>query len=501
MMQLQATVRAMNHGRFVSAACALVCSAVILGSANSADQMPAARQLVTEALAACGAGEEREKHYWALSSIANAYVYLGDAAGARSTLLPYKDDLWIRISYLGCAGLEIELTGMETVLPPPVWKDDPDTAHWSLAEAYAKRGDVAKALEHLNQVPATRLSMLHGLGHSLVAILEAGGHRDATRQVLLKWADSFADAESCFDFTRPRTERLVALLGEYGEANMAKELCTRWKAILQNETDVAENGEFIGLAWAQLGRSMTILGDRSAAREALEKSWQWLEAARAASFDPNRRDHYLDYAFNYASLAVRQAGVLEPDVVAGTYERAYDMAAKAIPTIYDYFGFEKIVEAQLQADDDRAALQTINKILSRKYRSHCWKRIIDYFVKQGRGTDARRLLNSVADELARGDSEPSIAQEIADIAALAARTGEPELAQRLFKRAIALSESERSDPKVHHGWIAKMQIHGGLLSDAYKTIQAIPDKDDRIQPLAELACEVAKTEYLAAKNR
>src|SRR5438874_1707324 len=83
----------------------------------SAEELPSARELVAEAVASLQTGENREPHYWAQFEIAKAHIYVGDSAAASRALLPYENDIWVPISYLGCAELEVELTGRESVIP------------------------------------------------------------------------------------------------------------------------------------------------------------------------------------------------------------------------------------------------------------------------------------------------------------------------------------------------------------------------------------------------
>ena len=89
-----------------------------------------------------------------------------------------------------------------------------------------------------------------------------------------------------------------------------------------------------------------------------------------------------------------------------------------------------------------------------------------------------------------------MAEEMALVASNAARAGEKEIAQRLFQRALSLSDADKS-PKSMHPFIASFQVHGGLLSDAYSTIQSIPKPTDRTQPLADLCLALAKAECLS----
>jgi hypothetical protein len=84
------------------------------------------------------------------------------------------------------------------------------------------------------------------------------------------------------------------------------------------------------------------------------------------------------------------------------------------------------------------------------------------------------------------------------VASNAARAGEKEIAQDLFRRALALSDADKS-PKSVHPLIASLQAHGGLLTDAYRAVQSIPKQSDRAEPLADLCLGLAKAEN-ASRN-
>ncbi len=93
-----------------------------------------------------------------------------------------------------------------------------------------------------------------------------------------------------------------------------------------------------------------------------------------------------------------------------------------------------------------------------------------------------------------------MAHDIAQVAATVALSGEIEAARTLFARAIDLSK-QNDPPKFNHPWIAKMQVHGGLLLDAYQTLHNVDDPDDRIPTLADLARAAAKREFQASRSQ
>jgi hypothetical protein len=80
------------------------------------------------------------------------------------------------------------------------------------------------------------------------------------------------------------------------------------------------------------------------------------------------------------------------------------------------------------------------------------------------------------------------------VASNSARAGEKEIAERLFQRALSLSDSDKPAHS-RHPFIASFQAHGDLLSDAYRTIQSISKLPDRAQPLADLCLALAKREF------
>lgn len=462
-------------------------------------ELPSARQLVAKAIASLDADKEGGSHYWERGAIARAYLYLSDTAAAQRALLPYENDIWVPISYLSCAELQIELTGDQTVIPAALWQDNADMANLSLAEAFAKRGDIAKLFEHLEKIPKNSQSPLCGLGSRLVRILESAGQTEACRRVLVQWSDSLVTANSLFEFKQAKVDKLVSWLVKYGESERAKDLCNKWNRFLLSVTNVEENGATLAIVWAMLGRSLATCGEHDSAREALTKAGQFMEAAKALKLDREMPIRSFDFASDCAALAARQLDILGTNVAAGKYQQAYDLANAIVPK-YDYYGFEKIIQVQLEADDVRAARQTIERVLTSRYRARCWDKITGYYLENGLGDDAREAARLAASELDRDGFESFMAEDVARVAASVEAAGETELAHRLFERAIALSESDETSPKSYYPWIARMQVSAGYLADAYKTIQGIRDSGSRAQPLAELALAVAKAEY-AAKNK
>jgi hypothetical protein len=195
-----------------------------------AQDVPPARQLISEALEACGKPDSGNA--WPRNEIAKALAYLGDARGARAILASYENDAFVQSGYWGCAAVEIELTGRNSELPKSLWNDDPDYTHWSLAVAYAKRGDFKIALEHLEEIPARLGTPLHLFGQRLVEPLLEQGKHDAARQVLKRWAECFLNADSIHDFTISEVKRLVELLVANHEPEAAQNLCQRWQAVV-----------------------------------------------------------------------------------------------------------------------------------------------------------------------------------------------------------------------------------------------------------------------------
>jgi hypothetical protein len=153
----------------------------------------------------------------------------------------------------------------------------------------------------------------------------------------------------------------------------------------------------------------------------------------------------------------------------------------------------------LENDDPEAAIRTAERVQHPRSKAMCWQRISDHSRKQRNLVAAKYSARQAAQLLLINDFRPFIARDMARVAATVAQAGEVELAKQVFERAIAFSNAN-DDPKFDHHWIARMQVSGGLLTDAYGTIQAITDANDRALPLAQLARAVAKAEFEASKK-
>jgi hypothetical protein len=234
------------------------------------------------------------------------------------------------------------------------------------------------------------------------------------------------------------------------------------------------------------------------ARRALDQAYHWIDKARAVKFDPEKPLAYYDFAQSYAAIAARQAVVLGDYAALAGYQQAYEFAKLSINPRYGENAFEKIIDEQLTAGHKKGTHETIKQIQTPRSIGKAWKRVCEHELANGNVESARAAARNAVEVLDRDGFEPFMAQEIAPVAATAALAGEKELAQRLFQRAIALSEANKS-PKFNHPWIAGIQVNAGLLSDAYQTIQPVKERSGRTQPLAKLCKALAKAEYLSKK--
>jgi hypothetical protein len=146
----------------------------------------------------------------------------------------------------------------------------------------------------------------------------------------------------------------------------------------------------------------------------------------------------------------------------------------------------------------KGARETIARAPSPRSKGRCWLRICSSELARGKIESARAAGRRAVQELDNDGFEPFVAEDMALAASVASSAGEKEIGQKLFQRALGLSEANKS-PKFHHSFIARFQVHGGLLADAHRTIQAIPKPSDRAQPLADLCKALAKAEYLEKK--
>jgi len=460
---------------------------------------PSASELIGAAIKDCG--EPTTRNTIARSEIARAFAYRGDFAAARDVLKAHDVDMFIDSAY--CTVIELEAAKGKTIEPQPsAFKDIlPDCPQFAVVCAYAKAGRTEKLLEQLRELPTTRGSTLKSLAYQIVEPLWEAGKRDVAREVLVRWSECFGASESLFDY-RPteKIEQLISQLHQCGESARAKALCERWQGVMTVDTDVEENGGFIGRGWGQLGRSWALIGEKEKAQEAIRQARVWLDKARAAKFDSNKPHDCIDFARAYAGLAARITAVLGDEAALETLHAAWQHALLAVSSNYEYFGFEEIIKEQLEADDFKGANRTIEHVVSHRSRAKCWSAISEYARKHGRTEEARAAAKAAAQELDRDGFKAFMAHDMAKVASSVALAGEADAARRLFTRAKGLSEADE-DAKSYHSWIARMQVHGGLLTDAYATIRIITLPDDRAWPLAELAREAAKKENNVLINK
>jgi hypothetical protein len=462
------------------------------------DSMPPVRRLIAETLAACNA--DREGNSLALNDLAAAQCYLGDFDSARKTLLPFAlDDIFQQAAHQTCAQIEIELTGSTAGIPQALWNDGFGFMHSDAALAFIERGEIEKALHHVDGIPGSVHSAFNVSGVKLIEKLKERKENDACRKVLLNWASRYEKTDSIFEYRDTyRVPQLVAWLVEFNERPAATSLCERWHAVLQAETDVDESGEFIGRGWAEYVLAISALGDENAARRALDQARHWIEEARAVKFDPREQLACYEFARSYGALAARQAVVLGDDDALAAYGQAYELARLSVNLQYGEYAFERIIDEQLTAGHETGARETIKRIQTPRYIGRSWKRICQHELAHGNSDSARAAARSAVEALDQDGFEPFMAQELAPVAAAAALAGEKELARKLFRRALVLSEANET-PKFNHPWIAGIQVHAGLLSDAYLTIQSVEEPSDRIQTLAKLCRALAKAECSAKK--
>jgi len=478
---------------------AIVALALTASIAHADDGLPPTRQLIKDTLALCN--DPEEKYGSIHSMLAEAYVHLGDAPAARAILGEYKNDFWNQTAYQKCAALEIELSGNTTLVPDALWKDDPEFTHWLFAQAYARSGDTVKALEHASNLQGGQSTFLQLYGRRLVDLLLGSGNRDAARRVLLRWADCYAGTKSISVYHRPEyaVEHDIKLLGEFGDSQRARSFCEHWQSVVEKETDINEWGGFIGMSWARLGAAWSAAGDQEKAAAALGQGHKWLNVAKATNFDATQDLEFLNYGEAYAVVASRQRLLFGAEAARDAYEQAYDLAAQARAGKFEDFGFVKIVREQLKAGDVGGIPETMKRMLVLRHRTDAWRAVCEHYLVRSDNQAALTVARAAAAELDRGNLETIVARETANIAGCLAKGGDADFAKRLFQRAISLSE-RHDDSKFDHQWIAGQQVDAGFLADAYVTIQAIPEPQTRLIPLAELARAAAKREAQAKQR-
>lgn len=463
-----------------------------------AEELPPARQLVAEVLQELGPEHRQREYVLTWNELAAAQACLGDFAAARRTLLPYENNLMILSGYYQCAAIELERTGSTTTLPDAIWRDEPDWAHWTLAEAYIRRGEMEKAWHHLRQIPPRVGTPLYAFAHELVPLLLERRQREAARELLHRWVECLATASSWFHYRHASPpEPLVRALVELGDREKAQALCAHWQQVLQARPDVEEDGEYLALSWVSLASCRDATGERAAAEHALKQAQTWLEKAYATAFNAENRLDYQDYAGAYAALGARQAAILDARAAASSYAKADELARSAVlreGQVEEGFSvLRTIAVEQYRGGDVERARQTIERIVAPRHRARAWQEILRHTLQQRDEERARSAARAAATLLDQEGFEPDMASELALVAADVGRAGEKERSRRLFQRALALSE-KATPPRSHHMLIGKAQIQAELLPEAYATARAISEPQERWYVLAALARAAAGQE-------
>jgi tetratricopeptide (TPR) repeat protein len=472
-----------------------------LGNLNHSigqDALPPVRELLAQTLALCSA--DRENNRGALNDLAAAQCYLGEFAAARKTLLPHEpNDIFQLSAHHTCARIEIELTSSAANIPAALWNDEFGFMHYEAALAYFARGEFDKAQHHIDSNPKSHPGVFGIFCPKIIPELSAAKQTIQCRKVLRAWASSFDNTKSIFEYRNShQAPRLVAWLVEFDERPTAVALCERWHSILKAETDLDECGEFIGRSWAEYAVAAAALGDKPGAKLALRQASDWTDKALTAKLATEELSTNRDFAQAYAALAGRQAAVLGNDEAQAAYRRAYELARHTIDNRFGEYTFERIVIEQLRAGDVQGTRQTIRQMTMPRYIARAWREICDHQLAQSEPDSARAAAREAVGWFLENEFEPAMAHDMARVAATAALAGEKELAQKLFRRALALSD-RNEDPKFDHSWIAGQQVHARLLLDGFQTIQSVPDPADRTIPLAELCRAMAHTESKARK--
>jgi tetratricopeptide (TPR) repeat protein len=464
------------------------------GRGAAEDGLPPVRQLITETLTLCNA--DREENRSALNDVATAQCYLGEFAAARENLLPYTpEDFFQQAIHQRCARIEFAITGSTTSIPKALWNDGFGFMHCDAALAFIERGEIDQALYHIGEMPRSVHSGFNVFGVKVVRKLKERKENEGCRKVLLHWASCYERSETISHYRDShRVPQLVAWLAEYQEKPVAAALCERWRAVLQAETDVDEYGEIIGRAWAEYALAIHALGETGEAKRALNESNRWIDRARISKTGFDQDFTNSDFASAYAAIAARRAVVFGAEEAAATYEQAFSLARLAVTPKFGEYVYEEIVDEQLTAGDTTGARETIKRVSQPRSIAGCWEKICKHELQNGNTESARLAARSAVEVLDRDGFEPFMAQDMAPVAAEAAIAGEKELAQKLFQRALGLSEVNET-PKFNHPWIAGIQVHAGLYADAYKTIQLVEEPSDRTLPLSRLCKALAKAEY------
>jgi len=462
------------------------------------DSLPPVRQLISDTLALCNAVAEKDSEV--LSQVAIAQCYLGEFFAARKTLqLGDSSDFKIQLAHQNCAQIEIERTGSIASIPSDLWQDERGTMQCKAALAFLERNEVEKALDQLRRIPKSPDSALTLFGVELIEILTKRQRKEACRTVLLLWALRLEQAESADAYrTNLQVPQLVKWLGEYDERPTAHAVCQHWRSILESDSKAAG---VRGTPWAEYAKGLAALGDNEGASAAFSKAYDWL-AEQRKNYPVPRKSAYKSWAESYAKVAARQAAVFGPEHALAGYNSAYEFASLSVdPSDRQLgdFAFDQIVAAQLEAGDENGTQETIKRFPSPRSKARCWLRISSHALAKGKTDAARAAIRAAFEQLDRDGFEPFVAAEMALVASNAGRSGEKEIAHKLFRRALALSAANKA-PRADHPFIARFQIHGGMPIDAYQTIQSIPPMLDRAQPLADLCHALAKAEYETSKQ-
>jgi tetratricopeptide (TPR) repeat protein len=296
--------------------------------------------------------------------------------------------------------------------------------------------------------------------------------------------------------------RLVSWLVEFNERPAATELCGHWHSVLLAQA--ASEGELrLGKCWATYGKALAVLGNKEEASSALDHAHDYLEKSFRTMDHPIRRGSYASLAEACAAEAANRAVIFGPDTARAAYTRALEFAGLSVDPLDRRLGelaYDLVVREHLEAGDDLGAQETAKLAPTPRAAARCWLRISGRALSRADLNSARTALQAACELLDRDGFESFVAEDMALVGSIAGRAGEKEIAQKLFKRALDLSAADKSR-KSMHPFIARFQADGGLLSDAYQTIQSIPKPANRTEPLAGLCHELAKQERASRDSR
>lgn len=502
-------------------------------------KLPDAKSLTRFAERACTehrlkTGEVPE---WPQRLVAQAHVYNREFRRARRVAQPLTG-VWRATFETTVVQVEYEQTGSIVELPlvgtRQLSSDSTDDEIWDvitiagLAKGLASAGQFEQARIVLKSVEDSRGFKTILMDHLIEAARmqierndKDGANRSLTECMTLRERlrkSSFRFVEQIISVAE-----LWQRLGKAEEAVQAAEMLH-----CKLKSDEEEEGAFYFNAKgaARLGRFFASIGNRERSSAAFREALRLAEDAfeRASKENPNysdmERKHFVGLLAQIAAWQFESGWQTEADQ---TMNRVLtEMEMKGDPnhiverpstgSLVNDMILSQFPPTTMGADRDYQLLGLVGKLAPSRYRQAILRIVSemkgDYWKLCGlrdwsrsdpsAGSVWEPILSEIESRVTTLASAEERASRLTIIAEIRSVANDAFIARKAFTQAI--SASSQTESRTQHQEIARIQIRSGYFEDAFTTIGKIPDAENRLLPLGELALAVAKREFESKKR-